>query len=150
MKHAILPVSASQECTEIRALLLHHDWPKGSTHGEWGSMPVWVIDDKVTHILKGLFLTSSHLCSKADPYLQISSNTGLWDCFQYKNSWEPYLKTCLGAGEVAQWLRTLTVLPEDLGFNSRPPTKQLTTVCNSSIWYPHIDIHAGKTPVYIK
>jgi hypothetical protein len=29
--------------------------------------------------------------------------------------------------EMAQWLRALTVFPEDLG-----PTWQLTTVCNSS------------------
>jgi hypothetical protein len=33
---------------------------------------------------------------------------------------------------MAQWLRALTALPEDPGFNSQHPHWQLTTICNSS------------------
>ena len=45
---------------------------------------------------------------------------------------------------MAQWLRVLTTLPEDLGTK---PTWQVTTVCSSSSREP--DAH-GKTPMHIK
>jgi hypothetical protein len=55
---------------------------------------------------------------------------------------------------MAQWLRAL-LLFQRTQVQLPAPTRQLTTVCNSSsrasgIWHPHTDIHAGKTPMYIK
>ena len=42
-----------------------------------------------------------------------------------------YKEVTIGAGEMAQWLRTLVVLPEDLSL-ILSTHMQLTTVCNSS------------------
>jgi hypothetical protein len=50
------------------------------------------------------------------------------------------------AGEMAQRLRALTALPEDLG-SIHSTHKELTTVCYS---HPHTDIHAGKIPMHTK
>jgi hypothetical protein len=38
----------------------------------------------------------------------------------------------LGKKELAQWLRALAALPEDLG-GFPPPTKWFSTICNSSL-----------------
>lgn len=38
--------------------------------------------------------------------------------------------TRLGAGEIAQWLRTFVALPEDVGSNASTQVRRLTIPCN--------------------
>ena len=72
------------------------------------------------------------------------------------------IKKFIGAGEVAQWLRTLTDLPEDLvsqpahgGPQPSPVSGDLTLLLSSMVlhedqeckWYT--DKHAGRRPIHI-
>jgi hypothetical protein len=45
---------------------------------------------------------------------------------------EIHLKREIGAGEIAQWLRVLDALAEDVGLSQRTHIWQITATCDSS------------------
>lgn len=53
---------------------------------------------------------------------------------------------------MAQWLKILAALLEDPGLIPRTyiAAHKCLLLRLQRIWYPYTDIHAGKTPVYIK
>jgi hypothetical protein len=54
----------------------------------------------------------------------------------------------MGARQMAQWLRELTDLPKDSG--SFPSAHNYLQLQFQELQCTHTDMHAGKTPMYIK
>ena len=53
-----------------------------------------------------------------------------------------------GAGEMTQGLRAVAALPEDLALI--PSTHMAAPSCLKPQFHPHVDIHAGRTPMCMK
>ena len=53
----------------------------------------------------------------------------------------------MGAGEMAQWLKELAVLAEDLGWVPSTFIEQRAAVCNSSFWDSDICFWSPQSPI---